>query len=327
MKKILMLICTSLLFTGCKGYTAEDALKDFKSLVKDNSSYELMGNMKIMSNEKEYNYSVDVSYKEGDYYKVNLINQDNDHEQIILKNEDGVYVINPTLNKSFKFQSDWPNNSTQAYILETLLSDIQNDSDRVFETLENGYVFTFEVNYPNNSYLEKGRITFNKKMEIQMVEILDKEDNVNIEFIVTNMEWNKKFAKDYFDLSTNVKDNVSSEDVGKIEDVIYPMYLPLGTTFESEEVVKTDDSDRVILTFKGEKPFILVEEAMNASKDLEVVGATGDLVFYENILGALTDTSVSWTNNGVEYYIIGENLTSEELLEVAASTTTVALVK
>ena len=36
-----------------------------------------------------------------------------------------VRVLTPTLNKSFKFQSDWPYNNSQVYLLQTLLSDIQ----------------------------------------------------------------------------------------------------------------------------------------------------------------------------------------------------------
>ena len=30
-----------------------------------------------------------------------------DQSQIILRNEEGVFVLTPALNKSFRFQSDW----------------------------------------------------------------------------------------------------------------------------------------------------------------------------------------------------------------------------
>ena len=52
--------------------------------------------MDIVSNEELYHYDVCVDYMKGDYYKVNLVNKDNKHEQIILKNEDGVYVMTHT---------------------------------------------------------------------------------------------------------------------------------------------------------------------------------------------------------------------------------------
>ena len=131
MKKYLLLVFVGcLLLTGCGRYNKEDATKEFSKNVKDISSYNLKGNLEILNNEESFKYKVDVSYKEGDYYRVSLINQTNNHEQIILKNDNGVYVITPSLNKSFKFQSEWPNNSSQAYILSALISDLENDKNK-----------------------------------------------------------------------------------------------------------------------------------------------------------------------------------------------------
>ena len=36
-------------------------------------------------------------------------------------------------------------------------------------------------------------------------------------------------------------------------------------------------------------------------------------------LGVMTDTSLSWTSNGVEYYLISEVMSKDELIEVAQS--------
>ena len=58
-------------------------------------NYHLVGEMQIVSNEDKFNYKVDVTFKKGNYYKVSLINKENNHEQIILKNDEGVYVITP----------------------------------------------------------------------------------------------------------------------------------------------------------------------------------------------------------------------------------------
>ena len=45
-----------------------------------------------MNNEDTYTYDIDVSYQASNYYKVKLVNTTNNHEQVILKNDDGVYV-------------------------------------------------------------------------------------------------------------------------------------------------------------------------------------------------------------------------------------------
>ena len=52
----------------------------------------MIGVLEIINNEDTYTYDVNVSYKEKENFRVSLKNQVNNHEQIILKNNDGVYV-------------------------------------------------------------------------------------------------------------------------------------------------------------------------------------------------------------------------------------------
>ena len=58
---------------------------------------------------------------------------------VILKNEEGVFVLTPSLNKSFKFQSDWPYNNSQSYLLQNILNDIENDDERKIAQAESKY--------------------------------------------------------------------------------------------------------------------------------------------------------------------------------------------
>ena len=43
-------------------------------------------------NEEKYTYDINVNYKCAEKFKVSLVNKVNNHEQIILKNDEGVYV-------------------------------------------------------------------------------------------------------------------------------------------------------------------------------------------------------------------------------------------
>lgn len=302
------------------------AIKKYKKLLNDNSMYKLTGEMDIVSNEELYHYTVTVDYMEGDYYKASLVNKDNRHEQIILKNENGVFVVTPSLNKSFKFQSEWPYNSSQAYILSSLLKDLENDSNVTFEEKEDKYILNSTVNYPNNTALISQKITFDKDMKPQLVEVYNKEGIANITFKISKIDFKPDFKEDNFEVE-NTASEESIDNVGKIDEVVYPMYLPTGTKFKSEETVKTDESERVILTFTGDKSFILIEEASKVPKEFEVTSKDGELVFYETVLGSLSGSSLNWTMNGKDYYIIGENLSNEELLKVASSTSIVSLTK
>ncbi|WRK52332.1 hypothetical protein SD457_18260 [Coprobacillaceae bacterium CR2/5/TPMF4] len=70
--------------------------------------------MEMVENDELKSYLVNVSYLNEDkneYYKVELYDKALNQSQIIIKNSDGVFVLTPTLNQIFKFQSEWPNNS------------------------------------------------------------------------------------------------------------------------------------------------------------------------------------------------------------------------
>ena len=305
---------------------SKSAIKKKKKLLNSSDTYTLKGQMSIVSNEELYNYDVVVDHKESDYYRASLINKDNNQEQIILKNTSGVYVITPSLNKSFKFQSEWPYNSSQAYILSSLLKDLENDSNVLFEEKDDLVILSSTVNYPNNASLISQKITFDKEMNPKLVQVFNKDGIENITFKIVDLKFNIDFDDDYFEIenhSSGKNTNVS----GIIDEIVYPMYLPSGTKFKSEETVKTDNSERVILTFTGDKSFILIEEAAKNTDNFEVTSVSGELVFYENVLGNLTDKSLNWSQNGKDYYLISENLSNEELLKVASSTSVVSLTK
>ena len=112
------------LLVGCSAKSSDNILDKLEKKIENVNSYYLEGIMEIMNNEDTYTYDVKVSYQKDDYYRIELINTMNNHEQVILRNDDGVYVVTPSLNKSFKFQSDWPYNNSQVYLLNSILEDL-----------------------------------------------------------------------------------------------------------------------------------------------------------------------------------------------------------
>ena len=173
MKKIILLFLCILLLTGCGKYSDKDIVKDLDKKINKSSGYILDGKLEILNNDEVYNYNINVSYKKENFYKVILTNQANEHTQVILKNEDGVFILTPSLNKSFKFQSDWPYANSQVYLLGAIYNDINNDNEREFKKTESGYEFITKVNYPNNSELVKQKIILNNKLNFKMIKVYD----------------------------------------------------------------------------------------------------------------------------------------------------------
>ena len=161
MKKVLLVIFLSCLFiTGCNKYNQKNIVRDLNDKIKN--GYKLTGELTVVNNDETYNYQVDVAYKKDDYYKVSLKNNVNNQKQIILKNNDGVYVLTPALNKSFRFQSDWPYNNSQIYLLDMLINDIKRDKKITVKKNKDNIIVETKVKYPNNTNLNKQKIIFNK---------------------------------------------------------------------------------------------------------------------------------------------------------------------
>lgn len=93
MKRIGIIVLMILVFaTGCGKTDKNKIINDFKSTVNKAKSYELIGVMEIINDEETFKYNIETKYLSDNYYKVTLVNQTNNHEQVILKNNEGVYV-------------------------------------------------------------------------------------------------------------------------------------------------------------------------------------------------------------------------------------------
>ena len=92
MKKLLLFLGVICCLVGCGKLSKEDIINKFSKNVNNSTGYHVKGNLEIYRDEELYTYTVDSSYQKEDNFRVSLTNQTNNHEQIILKNKDGVFV-------------------------------------------------------------------------------------------------------------------------------------------------------------------------------------------------------------------------------------------
>ena len=380
MKKYIIILCMFLGLCGCG--KSDNVVKKFQNKIEKADNYILKGNMSIVSNEDTFTYKVEASKSKDGYYKVSLVNQTNNHEQVILKNKDGVYVVTPDLNKSFKFQSDWPNNGSQSYLIDVLLNDVVND-DKVH--VEKDYI-QCKVNYPNNNTLYSEKIYLDKDYGVKKVEVLDQDGNVKITLNVNSINYKAKFNDEYFSLESLIsedevkdeQDNIDNKDkknttttkkqdssettttttttkAGEttnttttntttkvqneenndvkenntneentsniLKDIIYPLYVPQNTHLSTEDTISTDNGNRAILTFSGDSPFVLIEEVSRRFDELEIIPVNGDPLIMSDCIAALSNNSLYWTSNGIDYYLSSNSLDGKELMTIAEGLT------
>lgn len=330
MKKILFLfIMFCFVLTGCRKMDEKSSLKEINRKFNESSGYQLNGSLSVVNNDEVYEYDVDVSYLKDHYYKVVFTNTMNDHTQIILKNDEGVYVLTPSLNKSFRFQSDWPYQNSQIYLLDALLRDLEKDEKRTFEAKDDTYIFKARVHYPNNSKLIEEKVVFNKDLKPKKITVYNDSGVEAMNMIFHKVEYSPKLDKKDFALDTIMdKENTEIvEETSVLEDIIYPLFVPEGTKLVGEEKVEKTNGERIIMNYDGEKSFLLVEETSDVFNEFTVIPTSGEPYFLMDSLGVMTDNSLSWSSGGVDFYLVSDVMSMEELVEVAQSITGVISMK
>ncbi len=317
-----------MLLTGCSMLHEKNVLKEFKKSLDKSSGYQLNGNLLVHNNDEVYEYDVDVSYLKEHYYKVKLTNTANDHTQIILKNDDGVYVLTPALNKSFRFQSDWPYQNSQIYLLDALLRDLEKDDNLTFEEKDDYYIFRASVHYPNNSKLREEKVVFSKNLKLEKIVVYDGDGVEAMSMSFDKIQYSPKLSKDDFSLDTIMDQNTEEvEETGVLEDIIYPLFVPEGTKLVGEEKVEKTNGERIIMNYDGEKSFLLVEETADVFNEFTVIPSSGEPYLLMDTLGVMTDNSLSWSSGGVDFYLVSDVMSMEELVEVAQSISGIVSIK
>lgn len=326
-KKVLFLCICLVFFTGCGKENGSDVVKGLSKKIDGLNSYHLSGVLEIINNEDTYMYDVDVAYLKENNFRVSLKNQTNNHEQIILRNSDGVFVLTPSLNKSFKFQSEWPYNNSQSYLLHSILNDIKNDSDMVFEKTSDGYVLTVKTNYSNKKDLVKEKIYVDNSKNIKAVEVIDSDDNVKMKMNISDIDYGSSYDTDYFKLDNNMTVFSETDDLkNTIDNILYPMYIPQNTYLSGQNKVSLEDGERIIMTFSGDFPFMLIQETLS-SDDSSLLSVSGDPFQLIDTVGVVDDSSITWLNDGVSYYLVSNSLSQDQLVEIANSMSVASIVK
>jgi len=231
------------------------------------------------------------------------------------------------LNKSFKFQSEWPYNNSQSYLLHNLLNDIKNDNEYGFEVVDNGFVITTKTNYSNNKDLVSQKIYLDKDKNISLVEVLDSNGLVKLKFTINDIDYNSNYDFDYFKLDNNMSvGSIIDDDISHLNDIVYPMYIPQNTFLSSQDKVSVSSGERVIMTFSGDYPFMLIQETVNPTDD-SILSVSGEPLQLCDTVGVIDESSITWINDDTLYYLVSNSLDQNQLIEVANSLTVASIQK
>lgn len=348
----LLLVVVSIILVGCGSPSKEDVMKKLSGKWDDSKGYEIQATMEIKTGAEPRKYDVEVWHTKPEFYRVHVTQEGSDESQMIVRNEDGVFVVTPSLGKTYKFQSDWPTQNSQAYLIGALAEDIKADKAATMKEEDKTYIFETETRNNHKKVLPTQQIHIDKKTLLpKHVSVLDEnnEEQIRIEFKQITLGTERK-AKDYAvelnhdgveeekgeetetdteadadtdtDADAETETDTNSDSDGQEETGLktyYPTVEWMGVTLLKEEVIKKEDSARSFMTFGGEKEFTIIQERASRPKHQLPVSIEGDPVDLGFAVAAVTDKSVRWETDGISFFIASDTLTRDEMIEVALS--------
>jgi outer membrane lipoprotein-sorting protein len=330
-----IVICVSMFLAACGAKNAEDVVKDLEQKRAKLDSYKGTVNMTFHTGQEPMKYDVEVWYKKDNFYRIALTNKQKDVTQIVLRNEDGVFVLTPHLKKSFRFQSDWPDNQGEIYLYQTLLDGILEDEGRLFtEDKESGtYVFQTAGNYKNHSFASQKIWLKQGDYAPKRVEISDSAGNLLVELDFKDFKFGAQFESQDFDMQHNLTmhsvttaASPGGEDAQPIEPtaasfgVIEPAYVPEDVALVSQPAeLSLGEEQGIMLRYGGAYNYVLVESRPLAQTVSYTAGEIVDLGFGIGVLSGEEQRTLHWTLDGVEYRLMSGDLPKEEMIRIAQS--------
>ncbi len=319
-KKYIAIIAGVVLLVGvfCFLKLRPSSLEKMMKEANDYKSYQLVCNMEMLENDELKSYQVTSSYAsidDKDYYKVELYDKSLNQAQVIVRNQDGVFVLTPSLNQIFQFKSDWPNNSPKPYIYQSLLSFIKDNKP---EKVKDGYLVNGKMTYENDDRIKSQEIKFDKNLKPVYVTVFDDDGTEIIKLTTTSFKANQDMKKEAFLQDQIMKESQNQYSSASSSLPLYPVAL-MGSTLENEKVAKIDQTTNHILKFTGDKSFTIIESGSSASEKVDVEVVNGKMIDLIDGIAFENENQMTYVSSGVVCSLYSHDLTKEEMLAVLSS--------
>lgn len=318
MKKVLFLIMIliGLFILGC----VKSADESFESILDDAQSYVCEGVMESFFDQGKKETNFKVCFKKPSYLKVEFGSEDNN--QVVVKNEEGVYILIPAVNKNFKIDSSWPNNASYPYLLESIKSDLSKEGLTKTEN-ENSYTYQTTSKLFNDGVETKQLITLDKATNLPIeVIVYDQNDEVYIRISFTKIELNKEINDKEFEIETIMQELRKEElTVFSQREFLLPSYIPEGCSTNNDNtlVTGTDDELVSIMKFTGNSTFTIIQEYINDSEVLSTTMSSGEIMTFLGNIGIYKGESIEVYCDGIMYTLASDSLNSTELIKIMSS--------
>lgn len=297
--------------------TRGNSLDEQKEIVSNYDTYIMTCNMDLLENDELKSFQIEVTYQQaGEYYKVSIYDKSLNQAQVIIRNEEGVFVVTPSLNQTFQFQSEWPTNYPKPYIYESLLQGLEEGE---VEKTNDGYHVAYDTSYENDERVASQEIFFDKELKPMLVQVYDVDGLEIITVEVTDFLVNEDLDDDTFDPTKVVSDTTVSYVEQMVNSLpLYPV-ASLGASLVSEEVSVIGDVTNHILQFDGETSYTMIQSIDVSSDGMETIQINNELIDFVDGIGFYQENQLTMIQSGILCSVYSDQLTKEEMIDVVHS--------
>ncbi|WAH39307.1 LolA family protein [Alicyclobacillus dauci] len=319
---VLALGLMSGIVVGCGVPTGKSVNQKIQAHVQelDSKNYQSEATMTVQMDNNVQTYYVQVSYESPETYKIALGNQDKQIHQIIVHNQNGMFIVSPSLGKVFRFNGNWAQNQGQIYLYDQLLKQLTTNKDVKMNRSNGGYTFQVPVS-PANDTISKQEVVLGSDLNPKTVKLLDKEGKAAVTLTYTKFTQNVTFGPNDFNPQSLVANKDTAKTTMASDEQAFG-YVEPKTLYGTKMTSLMQPSETsAILRYGGDHHYVLQEWRPTAGDSGE---PGGQLVDMFGVPGVYTDTdhvsSLTWLNNGVEFSLTSNDLNLDQLQEIAIST-------
>lgn len=314
---ILILLTT---ITSCKKKKAVES--SFPEIVNQLTSYKLVGRLEsnFPSGMKESN--ITTYYRSPGEYRVEIQNPNVNETQIMVKNNEGVYVLIPSIHKTFKVNSTWPSNMSYPYLLQSLSNDIVSEENIITTKEGNNTVLELKAKLFNEDETTTQKIIFDENKMPKEVLLYDGSKNLLSRFIIETIEKNIELSNELFNVSESLQTLYVYYQANPMEferTLTYPTYFPEGSHLKEEKITGSSINRFALMKFSGSTNYTIVQKFVNLSSDEVVEYVNGNIYIMGGVFSFINDNNIQFYENGVEYMIASNEISCLEMIKMGDS--------
>ena len=320
-KKILIGVIAGVLVVTAVFVFKPDSFEKKVDKVKNNiESYKIIGDMEVNSNNEYKTYEIISEWQkieDKEYFKVTMTDKGVNQQQIILKNDEGVFVITPSLNQVFKFKGEWPSNSAKPYLLQSLFEIVSDEKTSVSKDGDD-YLVEAVASYPSAENLVRQVIRFSKDIKPINLSAYTNDNNCELSMKFNSVEYGVEFEPDYFMVPSEVSNTITSSYLQEYDLPLYPLAV-FDSKLTNSIVSDIEGVSQHVLEFSGEREFTVTQNLKSPNEQLVIKEIDEQLIESLGVIGYYDENKLTVVSSNLETTVYSTDLSIEEMLSVVQS--------